>query len=173
MFTVKFILFSILVYFLMQLLQNKKAAEIIKPIIRDKDVLLDDQEPMLKKKALFTNAIYNRNSTPDHVYEWNDINIQCGLNETKIDLSYTVLPAGETVIMIRNIIGDVSLYIPYDMEVSVNHSSVYGSYRIFGEAEDHLINQNVTIRTPEFNQATTRVKIITSFVVGKLEVKRI
>ncbi|KAB7672503.1 cell wall-active antibiotics response protein LiaF [Bacillus sp. B1-b2] len=173
MFTFKFFLFSVLLYFLMQLMQNKKATEIIKPFIKSKNSTDGLEEPIIKKQVLFTNAIYNRNNTPDHVYEWDDINIQCGLNNTKIDLSYTVLPEGETVIWIRNIIGDVKLYIPYDMEVSINHSTIFGSYRILGHADNHLVNHNVTVKTPDYNKANTRVKIVTSFVVGKLEVKRI
>lgn len=173
MFTFKFLLFSVLLYFLLQLIQNKKATEIIKPFIKSKDSSLGIDETIFKKQALFTNAIYNRTQTPDHVYEWEDINIQCGLNNTKIDLSYTVLPEGETVIFIRNIVGDVKIYIPYDMEVSINHSTIVGSYRILGHAENHLVNHNVTVKTPDFENANTRVKIVTSFVVGKLEVKRI
>ena len=56
------------------------------------------------------------------MYEWNDVNIQAGIGDTVIDLSYTVLPKGETVIFIRNVMGKVTIMIPYDVEVSVNHS---------------------------------------------------
>jgi lia operon protein LiaF len=173
MVTVKIILLSILAYYIFQLFQKKNTTDIIKPIIRDKETVTHTEEPILKKKAIFTNSFYNRNVTPDHVYEWNDINIQCGITNTTVDLSYTVLPEGETVIMIKNIVGDVKVYIPYDMEVSINHSILFGSYHIFGEAEENVWNQNVSIRTANFDQAETRVKIFTSFIAGNLEVKRI
>ena len=173
MVTVKIILLSILAYYIFQLFQKKNTTDIIKPIIRDKETVTHTEEPILKKKEIFTNSFYNRNVTPDHVYEWNDINIQCGITNTTVDLSYTVLPEGETVIMIKNIVGDVKVYIPYDMEVSINHSILFGSYHIFREAEENVWNQNVSIRTADFDQAETRVKIFTSFIAGNLEVKRI
>lgn len=173
MVTVKIILFTILAYYLFQLFQKKNTTDVIKPIIKDKETEPHIQEPIIKKKPLFTNSFYNRNITPDHVYEWHDINIQCGITNTKVDLSYTVLPEGETVMMIKNIVGDVKLYIPYDMEVSINHSILFGSYHIFGEEEENAWNKNVSIRTANFDQAETRVKIFTSFLAGSLEVKRI
>ncbi|HEO8419565.1 cell wall-active antibiotics response protein LiaF [Niallia sp. FSL W8-0635] len=173
MVTVKIVLLTILAYYLFQLFQKKNTTDVIKPIIKDKETEAPTEEPILKKKALFTNSFYNRNITPDHVYEWNDINIQCGITNTMVDLSYTVLPEGETVIMIKNIVGDVKLYIPYDMEISINHSILFGSYQIFGEVEENVWNQNVSIRTAHFDHAETRVKIFTSFIAGSLEVKRI
>jgi len=173
MVTVKIILFSLLAYYLFQLFQKRNTTDVIKPIIKDKETVTYTEELILKKNPLFTNSFYNRNVTPDHVYEWNDINIQCGITNTTVDLSYTVLPEGETVIMIKNIVGDVKVYIPYDMEVSINHSILFGSYHIFGEAKENVWNQNVSIRTNDFDLAETRVKIFTSFIAGNLEVKRI
>ena len=173
MVTVKIILFIILAYYLYQIFQKKNTTNVIKPIIKDKHSVTHTEEAIIKKKQLFTNSFYNRHITPDHVYEWHDINIQCGITNTTVDLSYTVLPEGETVIMIKNIVGDVKLYIPYDMEVSINHSVLFGSYHIFGEAEENVWNQNISIRTANFDQAETRVKIFTSFIAGNLEVKRI
>jgi len=173
MITVKFLLFSVLVYFFIQLIHNKKNTTVIEPVIKDKIMNSEEEASYIKKKPLFTNALLNRNSTPNHVYEWDDINIQCGVNDTKIDLSYTVLPEGETVITIRNIIGNVKLFIPYDMEVNINHSLLFGSYRILGETEENAFNKNISIKTSEYHQANTRVKILTSFVLGSLEVKRV
>ncbi|MGI8351578.1 cell wall-active antibiotics response protein LiaF [Niallia circulans] len=173
MVTVKIILFTLLAYYLFQLFQKKNTEDIIKPIIRDKETAIQTEETIIKKKPLFMNSLFSRNITPDHVYEWDDINIQGGITNTTVDLSYTVLPEGETVMMIRNIVGDVKVYIPYDMEVSIHHSSLFGSYQIFSEAEEKIWNQNISIRTAGFDQAETRVKIFTSLITGSLEVKRI
>lgn len=173
MITVKFILFSILVYYFMQYVQKKKETEIIKPIILSKEDQSNLDSSIIKKQPMFPNTLFKRNSTPDHVYEWNDVNIQVGVADTEIDLSYTVLPKGETVIFIHNIAGNVRIYVPYDIEVSTHHSCLFGSYHIFGESASNVFNQNVSIRNSAFDHAETRVKIFTSFLVGSLEVKRI
>ena len=60
-------------------------------------------------KPLFQNKLFGGQKTPDHEYEWNDINIQTGFGDAVIDLSYTVLPKGESVIFIRNVMGKVTV----------------------------------------------------------------
>ncbi|MGP7818320.1 cell wall-active antibiotics response protein LiaF [Niallia sp. 01092] len=172
MVTVKFILVSIVFYYFIQLVQKKKDIEVIKPIILDKNET-ETKEDLYKKKPMFQNTFFQRNETPDHVYEWNDVNIQVGVADTIIDLSYTVLPKGETVIFIRNLIGNVKVHVPYDMDVSINHSVLFGSYDIFGEQENNVLNRNTQLRNAAFDLAETRVKIFTSCIVGSLEVKRI
>lgn len=172
MFTFKFLVISILFYYMIIYFKKNKAPESIVPTIKEKQESTDTSE-LLIRKPFFQNHLFQRNETPDHVYEWNDINIQAGISDTVIDLSYTVLPAGETVIFIKNLVGNVKVYIPYDMEVSVHHSVLFGSYNIFGEQESQVINKNIQIRPSTFDSAETRVKIFTSFITGSLEVKRI
>ncbi|NLM38398.1 MAG: cell wall-active antibiotics response protein, partial [Firmicutes bacterium] len=109
--------------------------------------------------------------TPNDVYEWNDINIQRGIGDTTIDLSYTVLPQGETVIFIRGFIGNLQVLIPYDVEVEISHSAVIGRSKIFHIEEDKLWNQSVHYQTEEYDQAAQKVKIFTSVILGDLEVK--
>lgn len=173
MFTVKFLLFSLLFYWFVQYIQKKNNKEVIKPIIKHKEAG-DADEVIIKKEPMFRNRLFHRNETPDHVYEWKDINIQTGASDTIIDLSYTVLPQGETVIAVRNLVGNVKIYIPYDLEVSINHSVLLGSAYIFDEENAvNAFNMNIMRSSTGFDQAETRVKIITSFLVGNLEVKRI
>ena len=95
-------------------------------------------KPSLKNSRFCKIVSLDGQKTPDHVYEWNDVNIQGGMGDTVIDLSYTVLPKGETVIFIRNIFGKVKILIPYDVEVSVNHSVLYGSAKILDFYESSL-----------------------------------
>jgi len=172
MITFKFLIISILFYYLIIYFKKNKTQELITPTIKEKQKETDESD-LFVKRPFFQNHLFQRNETPDHVYEWNDINIQAGISDTVIDLSYTVLPAGETVIFIRNLIGNVKIYIPYDIEVSVHHSVLFGSYNIFGEQESQVINKSIQIRPSTFDSAETRVKIFTSFAAGSLEVKRI
>jgi len=111
--------------------------------------------------------------TPIGIYEWNDINIQTGLGDTSIDLSYTMLPKGETVIFIRNIIGNIQILVPYEIEVSIHHSCVVGSTNAFENHSSKMFNQVFQLKTSGYDNAEQKVKIFTSLLVGNLEVSRI
>lgn len=172
MITLKFFLLAILIHFLIQFIQAKRNPAHIKPVIQESSVRLE-KETVIRNKPLFSNQLFGQQKTPDHVYEWSDINIQTGIGDTVVDLSYTVLPKGETVIFIRNIVGNIQVLVPYDIEISVNHSVLAGSIEIFGNQESKVFNQTVQVRTPGFDAAEQRVKIFTSIPVGDIEVKRV
>ncbi|KAB2336044.1 cell wall-active antibiotics response protein [Cytobacillus depressus] len=172
MITLKFLLLAILIHFLIQYIQTKRNPAHIKPVIVESNPKME-KETVVRSSPLFLNQLFGQQKTPDHVYEWSDINIQTGIGDTVIDLSYTVLPKGETVINIRNLLGNIQILVPYDIEISVNHSVLAGSVEILGSQESKVFNQNLHIQTPGFHQAEQRIKIITSIPVGDLEVKRV
>ena len=62
----------------------------------------------------------------DHIYELEDINVQYGACDVEIDLTTAMIPEGETVIVIRGVVGNIRLYVPYDIELSLNHSVIVG-----------------------------------------------
>lgn len=169
MMTFKFFVLAILIHFIIQFAQSKGKPEIIQPHIKEK---LAKEELLFEKKPIFKNHLFGEKRTPDHVYEWNDVNIQTAVGDTVIDLTNTVLPKGDTVIFIRNIIGNIEILIPYDIEVCVNHSSLAGSTRIFHIEGEGLINQAAHFQTEGYESAEQRVKILTSLIIGDLEVKR-
>ncbi|WP_433957425.1 cell wall-active antibiotics response protein LiaF [Cytobacillus horneckiae] len=172
MMTFKFLLLAILVHFIIQFSQSKKNPKYVKPLIKEPSVNLS-KETVIKKQPLLSNVFFGHQKTPESVYEWKDINIQCGLGDTVIDLSYTVLPKGETVIVLRNFIGNIQVLVPYDVDVNVNHSVIAGSTQVFEMNEKRTFNKNYQIQTAGFEQATQRIKILSSLVVGDLEVKRV
>lgn len=172
MMTLKFFLLAILLHFFIQFVQSKRNPAHLKPIIKESSPSID-KEIVIKKESLFSNQLFGQQKTPEQGYEWSDINIQAGIGDTIIDFSYTVLPKGETVIFIRNFVGNIHVLVPYDVEVSVNHSVVAGATDIFDIQETKIFNQSVHIQTPGFNQAEQRIKIFTSMLVGDLEVKRV
>nr|WP_315362429.1 cell wall-active antibiotics response protein LiaF [Cytobacillus firmus] len=172
MMTLKFFLLAILVHLLIQFWQSKKDPKRIQPDLKEPAVNLQ-KETVIKKNPLFSNIFVGQQKTPEQVYEWNDINIQTGIGDTVIDLSYTVIPKGETVIFIRNFIGNVQVLVPYDVEVTVSHSAIAGKARIFEYEESKMFNQHLHLQTPGYEQSGQRVKIFTSFAVGDIEVKRV
>ncbi|MGG0718087.1 cell wall-active antibiotics response protein LiaF [Robertmurraya massiliosenegalensis] len=169
MMTFKFLLLAIVIHFIIEYYQSRKEPKTIQPIIQKET----PEEIVIEKKPLFDNSILGERKTPDHVFEWNDINIQSGIGDTNIDLSYTVLPKGETVIFIRNFIGNVQVLIPYDIEVSIHHSSIAGKASVFQYEGPKRFNQSVQYETVGYQKAEQKVKIFTSFLVGDLEVKRV
>jgi lia operon protein LiaF len=172
MMTFKFLLIAILLHFFIQFLNSKKNPNKITPdIIKDEPA--QQEETMIQSKPLFENIFFGQQKTPFGVYEWNDVNIQAGIGDTTIDLSYTMLPNGETVIFIRNIIGNIQILVPYEIDVSIHHSCVAGSATVFGNHHSKIFNQVFQLKTPGYEKSEHKVKIVTTLVVGNLEVSRI
>ncbi|MDQ0155538.1 cell wall-active antibiotics response protein LiaF [Robertmurraya andreesenii] len=172
MMTFKFLLLAILVFLIMEYAKSKKKPEVIQPIIKTEDLEKKQAEVLLEKKPIFENTLFKDRKTPEQVYEWNDINIQTLIGDTTVDLSYTVLPKGETVIFIRSFVGNLQVLVPYDIEVSINHSSIVGTANVFHFEGDKMFNQSVQYQTEGYEKAEQKVKIFTSFFAGDLEVKR-
>ncbi|OCA83091.1 cell wall-active antibiotics response protein [Bacillus sp. FJAT-27225] len=171
MMTFKLILIAILIFVLTQFMQSKKAPKQLKPEISPSAAM--PGKPLIRTRPLFENVIFGSQKTPDGVYDWNDINIQTGIGDTVIDLSYTLLPKGESVIFIRNLVGNVRILVPYELEVSIHHSVIAGSTTVFEHEEPKVFNQVLQMRTADYEIASQKVKICTSLIVGNLEVTRI
>ncbi|MBT2654788.1 cell wall-active antibiotics response protein [Bacillus sp. ISL-18] len=172
MMTFKFLLLAILLHFFIQFINTKKHARKIVPDIGPA-APAQSEETLISSEPLFSNILVGQQKTPQGVYEWDDVNIQTGIGDTVIDLSYTMLPKGEAVIFIRNIIGNIHILVPYEMEVSIHHSGVVGSAKVFGNDRDKIFNQVFHLKTSGYETSETKVKIVTSLVVGNLEVSRI
>lgn len=172
MMTFKFFLIAILLHFFIQYTASKKQPRKVSPTLTEPKKLLEE-ETIVQSKPLFENVLFGQQKTPIEVFEWNDINIQAGVGDTMIDLSYTVFPKGETVIFIRNVIGNIHILIPYEMEVSISHSVLAGSTTIFEFQDSKIFNKVYHLKTFEYEKAEQKIKIFTSLVVGNLEVSRI
>ncbi|RSK26004.1 cell wall-active antibiotics response protein [Bacillus sp. HMF5848] len=170
MMTFKFLLIAGLFYVIVRFAQSKQNPTVIKPEVTEPSPQSQD---MIRKRPFFENILFGQQTTPEHVYEWNDINIQSGVGDTIVDLSYTVLPKGEAVISIRNFVGNVRVLVPYDTDVSVTHSAITGSTSIFEYDEGRIFNKTIHFETMNYDQSEQKVKIVTSMLMGDLEVRRI
>ena len=165
----RFILFATLIYFVYKWYQAKQQPTYYKPEFVEEQPEVGET---VKRKVMFTNKWFGNQETDKSAYEWQDINIQSGLGDIIVDLNYTVIPKSEPVIVIRNVIGNVQIIVPYDVEVSIHHSVLLGSVDIFDYQEANAFNQTLITETTNYANAKQRVKILTSMVVGKIEVKR-
>lgn len=172
MMTFKFLLLAVLLHFFIQYANSKRHPKTVSPILTEPKIPFE-KETTVQSKPLLENILFGGQSTPAGTYEWNDINIQAGVGDTVIDLSYTFFPNGETVIFIRNIIGNIRILVPYDTEVSIHHSVIAGSTTIFDFYESKTFNKVYHLKTVGYEKAEQKVKIFTSLVVGNIEVSRI
>ena len=164
----RFFVFAAVIYGLHEYSKSKKIAQ---------KIIVDTIEPEPKsrfkrKQPYIKNMFAGSQRIVNEVFEWDDINIQCGFGDTVIDLGMTMLPPGESVVVIRNLVGNIQLLVPFDASIIVNHSAISGNLKVFNEETD-LFNTNI-IYHPDDGQTTTRtIKIITNVMVGNVEVKRI
>lgn len=172
MYTFKLLLVAVVIYVIYEFYQSKQNPVIIKPHVADQHTF-SPHEDIYRKEPLLKNILIGTQQTPEHVYEWSDINIQCGPGDSIIDLSQTILPKGEAVIMIRGFIGNITIQIPYEVETAVSHSVLLGNTQIFDQPEPKVFNQTLFFRTKDYGEAEKKVKIVTSLIAGSLEVKRV
>jgi lia operon protein LiaF len=128
---------------------------------------------IFRKKPFFQNKIIGRQSTPQAIYEWEDVNVQGFVGDMVIDLSQTVFPKGEALIFVRHLLGNVQVLVPYDMEVSVHVSVVVGTVDIFQMVNERVVNESIIFQTADYPEVEQKIKIVTSMVAGHVEVKRV
>lgn len=107
-----------------------------------------------------------------HRFELEDMNIWHGIGDVKIDLSKAMIREGETVLIINGWIGDIDIYIPYDLDVSVNATVTIGDLDVLGYKQGG-INRNISIATKDYKESDRRVKIVLSLFVGDIDVRYI
>ncbi|GGA72316.1 cell wall-active antibiotics response protein LiaF [Ornithinibacillus halotolerans] len=165
---VRFLIIVVIVLFIMDYVDSKKKD--LKPDLPS-NVINNDR--LIKVNPFFQNKLYGDQNTEDTVYQWRDVNIHGAFGDRMIDLSNTVLPNDTAVISIRHVMGNIEIYVPYDVEVSIHHSSVFGRAYIFGDYQEDLLNKSLLYQTENYDTTYPRVKIITSLFSGDIEVKRI
>lgn len=101
-------------------------------------------------------------------WELKDMNIWHGIGDVKIDLSRALIHDGETVIMISGWIGDIDLYIPYDLDVSFMAHVNIGDIDVFGNKQGGL-NRSVSLTTSGYHHANKKVRIIVTLLVGDID----
>lgn len=164
----KLALFFSIMFFFVQAINRKKQAQTIHVEITEST----PKPKIMKKEPFFKNFMFGSQKVLNHVYELDDINIQTGIGDTVIDLGMTMLPAGETVIMIRGLVGNIQLLVPYDVEVCVNHAVLVGNTKIFDEV-DEGVNKNSIYYSEHYQDAPRKIKVITSLIFGDFEVKHV
>ncbi|MCJ7841477.1 cell wall-active antibiotics response protein LiaF [Lederbergia sp. NSJ-179] len=153
------------------LIQYSKAKK--QPQKRSIETVPPGTNPKVNRKIPYIkNRLTGNQRIVNQVFEWDDINIQCGFGNTIIDLGMTMLPPGDSIVLIRGFIGNIQLLVPFDASITVNHSTISGKLKVFNH-EEELLNSNVIYYTDENDEeASRRIKIITNVAFGDVEVRR-
>ncbi|HLQ96778.1 MAG TPA: cell wall-active antibiotics response protein LiaF [Pseudogracilibacillus sp.] len=167
---VRFLLLVFLILFVMDYYKTKGTVY-LQPQHAYQDVTLE--ETLIKKTPLFRHLFYGDQQTKETAYTWRDINIFGGFGERKIDLSHAILEDDTAIVTIRHGIGNITIYIPYDVEFSIVHSAIFGRAYILQQQHAEIFYQQLNYQTKYYTEAGTRVKIVTSLISGNIEVKRI
>ncbi|MBY7144031.1 cell wall-active antibiotics response protein [Virgibacillus sp. NKC19-3] len=168
---VRFLIIAAIVLFILNYSKSKKETEHINPMFPDVDE--ETMDSIIEMKPLFDHKLFEDQETENTAYQWRDVNIHGAFGDRMIDLSNTVLPKDTAIISIRHIMGNIEIYVPYEVEVSIHHSSVFGRAYIFGNHHWKLMNKSLLYQTSNYGGTYPRVKIITSIFSGDIEVKRI
>lgn len=171
MLAVRFLIIAGIILFIMDYSRSKKDPERIFPDITCKEQ--QSHEEVVRIEPIFDRCLFGDQKTMDDAYQWHDINIHGIYGDRVIDLSNTVLPNDTAIISIRHLAGNIEIYVPYEVEVTIHHSSLFGRAHIFGHHNWNLINQTLSYQTVNYGTSYPRVKIITSLLSGDIEVKRI
>ena len=108
-----------------------------------------------------------RNFKQSYVIE--DINIQTGFGDVQIDLSDTMIPQGETVILIRGGVGNVDLNVPPDVGLSVQMSLLCGKMNLLNDSKT-AFNMTQKYQSVDYKNSSRKIKIVISLLIGDIEV---
>lgn len=166
----KLVILGLFILLVIEFIRTRRHPRRLAPDFGDQSV---DEDSIVSLPILLKNKWFGNQETPDQDYEWQDINIQTGAGDTLIDLSHTILPKKESVILIRHLAGRVRILVPYGVEAALRFSVVFGQADFFEHKETRLINTSVAFRTDGYEAAEQKVNIVVSAVAGNLEVRRV
>lgn len=102
-------------------------------------------------------------------WELRDLDIWHGIGEVKIDLSRANIPDSKSTIIINGWIGDVDIFVPYDLDVSIIARVGVGEIKIFGNKESG-VNQSTAVETNGYRKEIKRVELVVNLFVGDIDV---
>jgi len=105
-------------------------------------------------------------------YELGHLHIWHGIGDVVIDLSRAILREREARLSVESWMGDVTIYVPADLPVSVAAEVTLGDLEVFGHRQGG-ISRSIIIRSENFDQAGQRVWLHVSLLVGDVQVKYI
>ncbi|MFK3938583.1 cell wall-active antibiotics response protein LiaF [Alkalihalobacillus sp. NPDC078783] len=108
-------------------------------------------------------------STP---FELTDMQIWNGVGDVRIDLTNAIIPEGETLIIVENVIGDVQIYMPEDLAYTIQSYVLVGDSSILHSKQGGF-NQTTLLRSEDYQSGVRKVKFVLSCAIGSVKVREI
>ena len=124
---------------------------------------------VFETSSLISNRFFSNIRIKNDSFELDDVDYYFGIGDVIIDLSDSFIPEGETVLAINGIIGNITLHVPYDLEVSIHHATLFGKINIL-KNEISGFNKNCKFTSNDYKEASRKLKIVTSLAIGNIEV---
>ncbi|MFC7685198.1 cell wall-active antibiotics response protein LiaF [Ureibacillus sp. GCM10028918] len=121
---------------------------------------------------IMKNHLIGNISSPLDNYKWEDIQMQKFVGDISLDLTDTILPAGTSVITIRQFIGKVTIVLPYEIPFRLQYSTILGEAKILGNNPKRLINEKLMFEDGEAQDAKRKLVIHVATWLGDVEVIR-
>jgi hypothetical protein len=97
-----------------------------------------------------------------------------GLGEVQLDLSLAAIPP-QGVLHVRGLIGEVQLFVPRDVNVSVRAFTMLGETQVFGESSEGFFTSGSDEAQAEGGQshAAPTLEIRVTLLIGEVQVKHV
>ena len=137
---------------------------------QEKDIIIVETEKNLPKNGKrFKRNWLGNERIGNMVYEWDDINFTVFMGDTIVDLGNTLLPRDESYVIVRKGFGKTRILVPAGIGIMIQHSAFKGKVR-FEKDIFVLNNESVKLYSGQYDESTRKLKLITTVLVGDLEV---
>ncbi|WP_230593964.1 MULTISPECIES: cell wall-active antibiotics response protein LiaF [Lysinibacillus] len=137
-----------------------------------------ENEPKVVGAELFEKLPTTKNDligtmpAPTEAYKWQDVQIQRLAGDITIDTTQTILPAGTSLITIRQGIGKVQIYIPYEIPFRLQYTTLFGELICLHKGPQRILNESITFADGNPEDAKRVLIIHVATWLGDLEVLR-
>lgn len=157
--TLRFFIVCLLIYLLIQHATKKQ-----------KEVAIHSED--FAFGTIQKNELFHSSSMPMENYKWQDLQIQNFLGDYTIDVTETILPAGTSVITIRQGIGKVTILLPYEIPFRLQYSTLIGEAKLLHHPPKRLWNERLIFEDGNPDEAKRKLVIHVATWLGDVEVIR-
>ncbi len=163
--SLRLLMFTIIVYVLIKLWKGMPSEEIMRPLKE-----FQSETP----NGIWKNKLFSVQASPFSSYEWEDIHIQGLFGDLHIDVTDTVLPKGTSLISVRQGIGKIKISLPYEIPVRIHYTTLLGDARLFDTHRKRLINESLHMKDSYEGKQDDSAELIITIAtwIGDIEVTR-
>jgi lia operon protein LiaF len=114
-------------------------------------------------------SFFGDHNTRGH-YVLTDEEYDSFIGDTTIDLGMAEIPAGEKTIRFSGFIGDVKVYVPAGVGVSLNSNALITDAHFFGDARSDVFLSTSYFETPGFASAEKRIHLECNYFINDIRV---